>query len=92
MIAWLTEIYPRFWWRRRKLTALASIAAIPMLAVFPVAVIAAFVGGVWFLAMQWPRARTMPGWLPARIAAIVVFGLIVTVGLLDLVKDARAIL
>lgn len=92
LIAWLTEIYPRFWWRRRKLTALAALAAIPMFIFFPMAIIAAFAGGIWFLAMQWPRARCVPGWLPARIAAIAVFGLVVTLGLLDLVRDARAII
>ena len=91
LIAWLTELYPRFWWKKRKLTVLASVAAIPIVIFFPLAFVAILVGVLWFLAMQWPRTRAMPSWTPARIAAIVVFGLIVVLGLLNLTSDVRAI-
>ena len=91
LIAWLTELYPRFWWRKRKLTALAALAAAPMIIIFPVAIFAGLVGFIWFVAMQWPRARSLPGWQPARIAAIAVFGIIVVLGLLNLSSDVRAI-
>lgn len=91
LIAWLTELYPRFWWRKRKLTALAALAAVPTIIIFPVAIFAGLVGFIWFVAMQWPAARSMPAWQPARIAALAVFGIIVLLGLLDLSSDVRAI-
>ena len=92
LIAWLTEVYPRFWWRKRKLSVLAALAAIPVVIFFPIAIVALFVGGIWFLAMRSPAARGMPAWRPARVAAIVVFGVIVALGLLDLTGDVRAII
>ena len=91
LIAWLTELYPRFWWRKRKLTVLAGLAAVPVLIAFPLPLFALFVGAIWFLAMQWPAARSMPAWQPARIAAIAVFGIIVLLGLLNLTSDVREI-
>ncbi len=91
-IAWLTEVYPRFWWRNRPLTALAAIPAAPLVIFFPVAIFALLVCGIWLLALQLPRVRAMPAWKPIRALATVVFGLIVTLGLLDLVGDVRAII
>ena len=91
IIAWLTELYPRFWWRKRKLTVLAGLAAVPVLILFPVAIFVLVVGGIWFLVMQWPAARSMPAWQPARIAALAVFGIIVLLGLLNLTSDVREI-
>lgn len=91
-IAWLAEIYPRFWWRKRNWTLAAALAAIPGVIVFPVAIFAILVGGIWLVAMQWPRARRLPGWRPARLAAIIVFALIVVLGLLNLTSDTRAII
>ena len=91
LIAWLTELYPRFWWRKRKLTVLAGLAAVPVLIGFPVAIFALVVSAIWFLAMQWPAARSMPAWQPARIAALAVFGIIVLLGLLNLTSDVREI-
>ncbi len=91
-IAWLTEVYPQFWWRNRPLTALAAIAAVPLVIFFPVAIFALLASGIWLLAIQLPRVRDMAAWKPIRALATVVFGLIVTLGLLDLVGDVRAII
>ncbi|MEO6398914.1 MAG: hypothetical protein ABIP13_10645 [Tepidiformaceae bacterium] len=91
LIAWLTELYPKFWWRNRKATLLAAIPILPSVVVVLPAVLAIFVGFLWFLAMQWPAARTLPEWMPTRVLAIAVFGLMVVLGLLDLVGDTRAI-
>lgn len=92
LIAWLTQIYPRFWWRRRKPTLLASVAMLPLVPAFPIAIAAVLVGAIWLSAMQFSFGRAFPAWRPARIAAIVVFSLIVVMGLNDLVRDTRAIL
>ena len=92
LIAWLTEVYPKFWWRKRGPTLVASIAAVPVVIGFPIAILAIVVGGIWFLAMQWPRARNFPAWRPARVAAIAAFAFIVALGLLDLTSDVRTIL
>ena len=92
LIAWLTELYPGFWWRKRKLTAVAGVTLLPLIPAFPVLVFAALVGAVWLAAMQLPRGRRFPGWRPARIAAIAVFSVIVLLGLKDLVADSQAIL
>lgn len=91
-IAWLTEVYPRFWWRKRWLSGFAALAALPSVVVPVGAVAALVVGGVWAVAMRWPRLRGLPAWKPTRIAALLVFALIVTLGLLDLVRDTRAII
>lgn len=92
LIAWLTEVYPRFWWRRRKLTVLAAVPTLSLVPVFPVAIAAVLVGTVWLAAMQYPWMRKLPEWKPARAAAALVFTLVVLAGLNDLVRDARAIL
>lgn len=91
LIAWLTELFPKFWWRKRKLTALASVGAIPILVFFPLALFAILVGSGWFLAMRSPAMRGFAEWRPARVAAIFVFGALTTLGLFDLVRDAGAI-
>ncbi|MEP6870324.1 MAG: hypothetical protein ABI939_00585 [Anaerolineaceae bacterium] len=92
LIAWLTEVYPKFWWRKRAPTVLACIAAVPIVIFFPIAIFAILVGSIWFLAMQWPRARNAPAWKPARVTAIAAFAFIVALGLLDLTSDVRTIL
>jgi hypothetical protein len=92
LIAWLTEVYPRFWWCNRKLTALAAVPAVPGVIFFPVAVVALLVGGIWLAAIQVPVVRTMATWRPARVAAMAVFGLIVALGLVDLTSDVQAII
>lgn len=91
-IAWLTALYPRFWWRKRVPTALAALAGVPVVVFVPLAIAALLVGACWWLAMSSAELRALPAWKPARIAAIVVFGLIVTLGLVDLTRDARAII
>ncbi len=91
-IAWLTALYSRFWWRKRRLTALASVAGIPAVILVAPAIAALVVGGVWSLAMLGARFRRLPGWMPVRIAAIAVFALIVILGLADLTRDTRAII
>ena len=91
LIALLTELYPRFWWRNRKATVLAAIPILPSIVIVVPAVMALLVGALWFLTMQWPAARTLPEWLPSRVLAIAVFGLLVLLGLVELVGDTRAI-
>lgn len=88
LIAWLTELYPRFWWRNWWLTGVGAAAGLPAVVLFPLLVPIV----TWWLAMSAAPLRALPGWKPARIAAIAVFGVIVVLGLLDLTSDARAIL
>jgi len=90
-IAWLTELYPRFWWRNRKLTGLAALAAVPAVIAFPLAIFALLVSAIWLVAIQSPPVRTLHTRRPVRAMATVLFGLIVTLGLLDLVGDVREI-
>ena len=92
LIAWLTEVFPRFWWQSRRLTAVAAPAAVPAVIFLPLAVIALLVGVCWALAMCSHTMRAFPGWMPARVAAIVVFTAIVVLGLFDLTSDVSAIL
>ena len=92
LIAWLVELYPRFWVRRRWLTGLAAIAGLPVIVGFPIAIAAGVVGGIWSAAMLSPEIRTLPNRKPVRIAARVAFVLIVTPGFIGLVNDVRAIL
>lgn len=92
LIAWLTEAYPGFWWRDRKLTALAGVTALPLIPGFPVLIAAVLVGAVWLAAMQHRWTRKLPMWRPARAAAVLVFAVIVLMGMNDLVRDTRAIL
>lgn len=91
-IAWLTQAFQGFWGRNRKLTALAVLPAIPLVIFFPVAIVALLVSGGWSLALRSARLRAMPGWKPARIAAIAVFGIVVAAGAADLTRDVEAIL
>lgn len=91
VIAWLTEFYTRFWSRRRWLSAFAAIAALPSV-VFPVGVAASLIVGVpWAVAMRSRRLRSLPDWRPARLAAVIVFAIVVAIGLVDVVRDANAI-
>jgi hypothetical protein len=92
LIAWLTEAYPGFWWRNRKLTVVAGVTTLPLIPVFPILIAAALVGIVWLAGMQTPQTRGLPAWKPARAAAAVVFAVVVLLGLNDLVNDTRAIL
>jgi len=92
LIAWLVELYPGFWVRNRVLTALACVFVLPVIIFFPIALAAILVGAIFWLFMQVPKLRTFPAWRPARIAAIVVFGLIVALGAVDLTSDVTTIL
>ncbi|MFN0147845.1 MAG: hypothetical protein ACKVT1_15180, partial [Dehalococcoidia bacterium] len=93
LIAWLTELFPRFWWRQRWPTAAAALPAVPsMIIFFPLTVVAIVVGGLWAFAMRWPVLRRFPAWKPARVAAMVVFVLITGLGLADLIGDMEDIL
>jgi hypothetical protein len=92
LIAWLTELFPKFWWRKWKLTVLASVGAVPILVFFPIALFAILVGLAWLVAMQRPATRGFSEWRPARVAAITVFGALTTLGLVDLVRDTGAII
>lgn len=92
LICWLTEIYPRFWWKNWKATGSAAVFLVPSVIFFPVAAAALIVGAAWWLAMQVPRLRGFPAWRPARVAALMVFGLIVLLGGVDLANDVQGIL
>jgi hypothetical protein len=92
LIAWLTELYPRFWWRRRWTTVVASAAAVPAIVFFPLGILAAIMGGAWAVAMLSPGARVLPGSKPVRMAAAVTFVLIPAPALVGLFNDVRAIL
>lgn len=92
LICWLTEVYPRFWCKNWKATGAAAVFLVPSLFFFPVALAALMVGAVWWLVMQVPSGRGFPTWRPARIAALVVFGLIVLLGGVDLANDVQGIL
>jgi hypothetical protein len=92
LIAWLTELYPRFWWRNWRATVAAGGAGLPVVVGFPIAVAAILGGTVWALAMTSPRLRPLPRWRPARIAADAVFALVVGIGAVDLFNDAAAII
>jgi hypothetical protein len=91
-IAELVELYRRFWWRNWRMSLLAGVAAVPSVIFFPVALAALLVGACWWAAMRSVWLRALPSWLPARVAAIVVYMLIVALGAIDLVKEARAII
>ena len=92
LIAWLTGVYPRFWWRNRKATIIASVAAIPAVIFFPLGIVTAIVAGLWLLSLRIEGARELARFRPARVAAAVVFGIIVVLGLADLTSDAQAII
>ncbi len=91
LIRWLIEKYSCFWWRRRRWTVFASIAAVPTLIAFPVAALATLIGGLWWIALRLPGARRFATLTATRIAAGVVFGLVVLLGLIDLTRDVHAI-
>lgn len=92
VIAWLTEIYPRFWKENRRLTGVAALPVIPAIIFFPVTVVAMIFGGIWLMAIRSPWLRTRASWRPVRVAAIVVFVAIVALGLTGLLEDAGDIL
>jgi hypothetical protein len=91
LIAALVDVYRRFWWRNVRLSVLAGVAAVPSVIFFPVALAALLVGACWWAAMRSSPLRAMPRWLPARVAAILVYLLIVALGAIDLVQEAQAI-
>ncbi len=92
LIAWLTEAYARFWWRKRKVTALAALVALAAIPAFPVAIVAVLVGAFWFLAMRVPLFRALPEQRGIQVAAILVFGLVVAIGAFNLTGDVREII
>ena len=91
LICWMTEVFPRFWWKQRKLTMLLSVASLPLMIVFPVAIFAVLVGVAWWLVMRIPISRKLPRLRIIRVAAVVVFALVVALGLNDLIGDVPAI-
>ena len=91
-IAWLVSQYPRFWWRNRGATAVAFIAAIPAVVFFPIAIAAIVVAGLWLVALRVRVLRGLHLWLPARVAALVVFAAITVLGAADLIGDVEDIL
>jgi hypothetical protein len=91
-IALLIDLYHRFWWRHRPGTAVAAVAAIPGLIFIPVGIATAIVAAACLLAMRSPEGREFAAWMPARVAALVVFVLLVGLGTVGLVRDMQAIL
>jgi hypothetical protein len=93
LIAWLVEVYhTHFWWRHRGVTTLAAIPALMAFAFPPVAVVAAVVGAGWLVALRVERLRELHRWIPARVAAWAVFGIVVAVGLAKVTSDTRELL
>lgn len=91
LIAWLTEVYPRFWWRKREVTALAALPILPGIVFFPIAIAALLVGALWWLVMRFAEGRRLPARRPVRIAAALVFAAVVVLGIVDLADDIPAI-
>lgn len=90
LIAWLIERFRRFWWRRRMTTAVLSLAILPAVVFFPVAIVALLGAGAWLLANRVAPVRSAPEWRPARAFAGLVFGAVVVlagVGLFVKVND-----
>ncbi|MGD9932608.1 MAG: hypothetical protein AB7T37_02730 [Dehalococcoidia bacterium] len=92
LIAWLVDLYPHFWWRHRKRTALAATAILPALVLVPVPVVAVLVGGLWWLAMRVPSLRRLPEYRAIRVAALSVYLMVVGFGVWDLASDVPAII
>ncbi|MBI5948859.1 MAG: hypothetical protein HY875_12040 [Chloroflexi bacterium] len=92
LIAWLTERLDTFWWKRRRATAVTSLAAVPAVIFFPVAVLAVAGGALWLLGGRIEGLRALPEWRVARVAAGVVFAGVVAVGGVALLGDLRDVL
>lgn len=91
LIAWLVSLYQGFWWRRKKLTAVVALPALVPVIAFPIAIAALIVGVGWWGAMRSSRLRRLPGWMPARVAALVVFAGVIVAGSFGLYDDVTAI-
>ena len=92
VIAWLVNVYPRFWKKDRKWTGVAAVAALPLIIVFPVGVAVLLVGAMWLVAIRSAWVRKLPARMPVRVAAIVVFVAIVAIGVTALLEDAGDVL
>lgn len=92
LIAWLCDVYPRFWWRHWPGTAAALVPIIPGLVVFPVWIAALIVGSAWHAANANPSFRELTLSRPVTGLAVGVFGLITLLGALDLIRDSRDLL
>lgn len=90
LIAWLVERLHLFWFKGRKATAVAALAALPALVTVFIPVVAVVGGAVWLLLARVERLRSVPHWQSARIAALVVFAAVIALGafaLTDKVQD-----
>ncbi|MGI8925612.1 MAG: hypothetical protein ACR2HN_03060 [Tepidiformaceae bacterium] len=92
LIAWLVERIHLFWWKRRKATAIAALAAVPAVIAFPITIIVMLGSAIWLLGGRVERLRGLPRWQPARIAALVVFAGLIGVGAFALSDKMRDVL
>jgi hypothetical protein len=92
LIAWLIGRLHPIWWARRKTTAIVSLAALPAIVFFPVAIVAVLGGAVWLLASRIEQLRGIPRLRPARILAMVVFAAVVILGGIGLAGDMQDVL
>ncbi|MEO6398913.1 MAG: hypothetical protein ABIP13_10640 [Tepidiformaceae bacterium] len=92
LIAWLVGQLPRYWWKRRKATAVTSLALVPGIVFFPVAIVALLGSALWLLGGRIEQLRSLPEWRPARVAAIVVFAGVIILGGLTLAGDVEDVL
>jgi hypothetical protein len=91
-IAALVPLYQRFWWTKRGPTAIASVAALPLLIFVPASGMVLAVSAVVLGLLQVPALRLFAAGMPARSIAILVFAALVVLGTLDLVRDSRELL
>lgn len=91
-IAWLVELIHPHWWRRWDVTILGVGFALPSLIALPVSLVAVAVAALWVAAMRIAFVRRLPQWLPARMAAGLVFVAVILFTALKLGRDARDLL
>ncbi|MEX2080527.1 MAG: hypothetical protein WEC33_02840 [Dehalococcoidia bacterium] len=92
LIAWLQDLYPRFWWRHRIATAVACLVIVPAIIFVPVGIVCLLVAAAWVMVLRVPAMRECANWVPARAAALVVFAGLCALGAFGLANDMRAIL
>lgn len=91
-MAWLARWFETWWWQRRRRMAVSSIAALPIVVFFPIAIIVAVLGAAWTWASRSPAVRSLRGHWSAQLLATCVFGAVIAVGGYALLLDIRAVL
>jgi hypothetical protein len=83
-IAALIEALQRTWWVRRKTTALLALGAVPAVVTVVIPVVAALAAALCLAFRRAQRPAAFERWLPARVAALVVFVAATGAGLVGL--------